>query len=175
MLSRTLFLLCLLFSLAACASSSSPKVRVRISGGERITIDLKNGDIVGAESKEIKVRMGGLVTNAKDKQACYVFILEFKVGDVPQSIKIEDVTDEVAQVFVEDHEPKLDARIWNWKSAPLDGDAKSLQWVREIDDSFRVCRFTVVLKDGRKLSQYQSAYYPAFVKARLRKELGGEP
>jgi len=174
MSTRTLLPALMLLFLSGC-TTQAPIARVRISGGERITIDLKQGGVVGAENNAIKVRIGGLVANAKDKQATFVFALEFKAGDAPRSIKIEDVTDEKAQVFVEDLAPKLVDRIWNWGSAPMAADADVLKWVREIDDSFRVCRFTVILADGRRLCQYQSSFYSAFNKARLRKQLGGEP
>lgn len=156
---------------AGCASQLSA-VRLRVAGGQRIIVDMQRGGLVEGEKREVKVRMGGFMLNSEGKNGIYLFTLEFNAGDIPRLVKIEDVSDDKARILIEDQAPKLLKQIWAWKSEPQSPTAESLQWIHEIDDSFRVFRFTVELVDGRKFVQHQVSYYPAFVKARICKGLG---
>lgn len=170
MTSRILFFSLLVFVLAGCVSPP-PQVRLQIAGGERIMVDLRNGEVIGASYDGFKTRLGGLITNA-EKQAIYTFIIEFKPGDTPRSIKVEDLTDQKPQLFVDDQQPTLKNSLWLWSSPSMKADHSDLSWLHEIDDCFRVYRITVVMADGRRFIHVRAYVYPAWIKARFRKELG---
>ena len=164
-------LIALLLGLSGCATQG-PSVKLMISGGEKITLDMSRGGVVGPEIKELKVGSAGYLLNSKEKKGFYIFSIEFKADVKPQSIKIEDVSDKKAQILVDDPAPKLTGRIWRHDCPPVGPDDPGMGWVHEIDDSFRTYRYSVTLSDGRFLSFYHVAFYPSFSKIHFRKELG---
>jgi hypothetical protein len=163
----------LVIGLAGCASQA-PSVKLRIAGGEKITVDLGRGGVVGGENKDVKIEAAGIVPNATSKQVVFFFGVVFKTGGVPKSVKVEDVTEDAAVPMIEDSHPKLAGKAWRWSSPPVSPDNISLRWIHEIDESFRVYRFTIVLSDDRQIVVHHAVFYPAFVKMRMRHDLGLE-
>ena len=96
--------------------------------------------------------------------------------DRPQarSIRVEDVSDRQAVLLVNDTQPAAKEGAWLWVGPPLSADAPSLQWLHEIDDSFRVYMFKIVLEDGREISLCRAIYYSNFLKANVLKQLEAE-
>ena len=162
-----------LVGFAGCASQA-PLVKLRIAGGEKLTLDMSRGGIIGDENENAKVSLAGFRADGKSKKGFYVFAVEFKQKAMPRSVTVEDVTGEEPQLMVEDQSPKLSERLWQWTGTPLSPDDKALEWIREIDDSFRVYRVTVVLVDGRPIVLHYAAYFSSSLKLRMRRDLGLE-
>lgn len=164
----------LIAGFAGCAAQA-PAVKLRIAGGEKIMVDLGRGGVIEGESKEVKVGVAGFMTNTQAKKGFYVFGLELKTMPALISMKVEDVTDDNVVLLVDDRSPKLAGRIWRWATPLQSPDEKTLRWIQEIDDSFRVYRFTIALSDGRQLVLHHAAFYPAFAKEHMKFELGLGP
>ena len=166
-----LTLAALLLSFAGCASPT-PLVKLRISDGGRITAEFPKGIIVGEDHSEVNVDAAIFLVNTQLKKGNHCISIEFKKKVVPRSVKVEEVTADKAQLLIDDQAPKLTGTSWRSVCATLGPDDPSLQWVHEIDDSFRVYRVTVVLSDGRQIIQHHATVYPEHVKARMRREFG---
>jgi predicted GH43/DUF377 family glycosyl hydrolase len=166
-----LFLALLLVGLSGCASQT-PSVRLLTSGGEKITVDLSRKGAVGPENKDLNVLGAAFLASPQQKKGIYAFALQLKSDVVLRGVKVEDVTETKARLMVDDTSPKVTGRKWTWSSPPVAPDDSSLAWVQNIDESFRVYRFTIVLADGRQIVMHHTGYYPPFVKARMRVDLG---
>jgi len=166
---KPLFALILL-GLAGCASPGI-QVRVLVSGGEKITVNMPGGTVVGRDSKELKIIAATFLTSAKSKNGVYVFGFHLFADLAVKSVKVEDVTDAKALTMVEDNAPKMNGREWSYTSPSLSPDDKQLGWVHEIDESLRVYCFRITLNDGRQLKIYHVVYYSPFMKAMIRRVL----
>jgi len=169
-----LLLAALLVIFAGCATSQAPSVRIRTSSGEKITVDMSRGGAVGPESKDLKITAAMFEINPKIKKGLYVFGIDFKTEAMPRSIKVEDVSDEKARTLVDESNLKIEKRAWRFACQPMGLEEKTLRWVHEIDESFRVYRFTVTYDDGRLVEQYHATFYPSFAKAYLLHQLSAE-
>jgi hypothetical protein len=173
-MSRTkLLFLAVCIGLTGCVSEG-PTVKIPIAGGERLLVDLSRHGVVGEEDKDVKVIMAELRPNAKEKKALYSMVLEFKTSPRPRSVKIEDVSENPSSVMIDDANPKVNGKLWFWASAPKTADAPELQWIKEIDESFRVYRISVALDNGRQVSFYHVVFYTPMLKWMIRKGLGLE-
>jgi len=162
---KFLSVVCLL-ALASCASPG-PSARVTLADGRKLIVNLQDGRIAGEESKHMSVQTARFMYNVQQKQGKYVFVLYFPDGSVPTSIKIEDITGSKPEIMVQDQKPVLKDRIWFTGCPSLSLDDPSLKWMHDIDDSFRIYRFTVVLQDGTEIVLHQASVYPGFAKAGL--------
>jgi len=116
-----------------------------------------------------------VVPNLKEKNFTYLFSFQAKHdhAQTPRSVKVDDVTDDVAVNLVDDPHPVLNKEsVWAKQVGPIDPDR--IPWLAEIENSVRIFRFTIVTADGRTLVLYQGASEPAVVKKYLRQELGME-
>jgi hypothetical protein len=169
MLNSRLLVLCLL-ALAACVAPA-PQVRVKIAGGERIVVSMRDGTVEGSQSKFVKVDAARLVTNSKEKKAFYAMGLYFTQGAVPAVICVEDVSDEKPVLLLKDEKPVLTKNFWRQITPQLDIAAESMKWMHDIDDSFRVYRFSITLLDGQKINIFHATIYGGMVKAGMMKVL----
>jgi DNA-binding transcriptional LysR family regulator len=151
-------------ALAACVAPA-PQARIRISTGERLLVNLRDGRVDGAENKFVKVLGARFMVSAKAKNGIYDLGLNFAAGVEPTSIRVEDVTDEKAHLLLQDDAPTIEKGIWHKTTDPVDLNAPSMQWMHEIDDSFRVYAFHITLKDGQKITLHQASIYLGFFKA----------
>jgi len=166
-----LFLALFLVGLSGCVSQG-PSVRLLTSGGEKITVDLSRKGAVGPENKDVEVIAATFLANSQMKKGIYAFALLLKSDAVLRSVKVEDVTEAKARLMVEVSSPKVEGRKWTWSSPPAAPDEIDLAWLQNIDESFRVYRFTIGLADGRQIIMHHAGYYPSYVKAHLRVNLG---
>lgn len=169
---KILIVLCVL-GLAGC-TSPGPSARITVAGGQKVIVSMSTGKVEGSDNEYFKVGSAAFLTNKTQKQGTYVFSMLFNEGAVPQSIKIEDVSESKAQLIVDDMKPVLANRTWHFICKPIGADDASMKWIHDIDDSFRVYLFSVTLTNGRVISIYHAVLYPSFLKAHLLRELGVE-
>jgi hypothetical protein len=168
------FFIALLVVFAGC-TSSAPSVRIRISGGEKLMVDLARGGAIGPENEYLTIKAAGVLLNSKEKKVSQAFGIELKKTDPTlRRVKVEDVSEATSQPLVDDTNPEVKARGWRWIGPLMEPDDKSLTWIYNIDETFRVYRFTIVLSDGRELVIYHAAFYSPFMKFQLRTALGLE-
>lgn len=167
---KTLFALIML-GLAGCASPGI-QVRLLVSSGEKIVVNMPQGTVVGNDVKEVEIKAASFLTNPEKKQGIYAFGFNLMANAALKSVKVEDVTDSKAITMVEDNDPKLQGVAWTYTSPPFSPDDKSLRWLHEIDESLRVYCFWITLSDGRQLKVYRVVYYAPFMKAGMRHALG---
>jgi hypothetical protein len=164
-------LVSLLVGFAGCASQM-PLVKLRISGGERIMVEFPKGTVKGEENDDVMVDAAVFLVKPQFKKGNHCISVEFGKNATPQSVKVEDMTGDQAQLLIDDKNPKLTGRAWRCVCASLGPDDPSLQWLHDIDDSFCVYRITVVLTDGRQIVQHHAIVYPAYRKAQMRRDFG---
>lgn len=175
MIIRTLLLVALGITFAGC-QTEGPSARIAIAGGQRITVSVKTGLVEGAKSMTATVETAALMTNREKKEGVYTFGLKFSHGVVPRAVKVEDVSETPRQLMCQDDQPALANQRWRYTSKPINPAAESMQWLHQIDESFRVYLFTITLQDGQTDSFYYAALYPAYIKPTLLSALGlGEP
>jgi len=167
---KKLIVLCVL-GLVGC-TSAGPSARVTVAGGQKVTVSMATGRVEGSENQYFKVETATFLTNKVKKQGTYVFRIAFFGDAVPESIKIEDVSENKALLMVQDTKPAMVGREWHYVCEPVGLDDVSAKWIHDIDDSFRIYLFTVTLKDGQVIPVYHAALYPGFLKIHLRRELG---
>jgi hypothetical protein len=162
---KLLSVVCLL-ALVGCASQG-PTVRVTIAGGRKLVVSMKDGRIEGEEHNNVKVATARYMYNMEKKQGGYVFALVFSDGLVPASLTVEDVSDLKVETLVQEQPPVLKEQAW-FHACPFIGiNDPSMRWMHDIDDSFRIYRFTAVLQDGRKIIFHYASVYPGYAKASL--------
>jgi len=152
--------------LVGCVSPG-PEVRVTLADGRKLIVSMKDGRVVGEENKYVKVGMARFMYNMQQKNGAYVFTLGFTVSSIPASVKIEDVSDLKSTLMVQDLKPELKAQLWHNACPPISLDDPSMKWMHDIDDSFRIYRITVVLKDGTEVILHHAAIYPSYAKIGL--------
>ena len=161
MMSR-LLVLCLL-TLTACVAPA-PQARIRISTGERLVVNLRDGRVEGSGSKLVNFSVARFMVNAQNKNGIYDLGLHFTEEVELASIRVEDVTDDKSVLLMLDEAPVLSKGVWHKTTEPVDFNAESMKWVHDIDDSFRVYAFYITLKDGQKITLHQAAVYLGFIK-----------
>jgi hypothetical protein len=170
---KKLLLLAVCAGLSGCVSEG-PMVKIPVAGGERILVDMSRRGVVGEEDKDVRVIAAELRASPKEKKALYSFVLEFRTSARPRSVKIEDVSESPVALMVDDDSPKVNGKLWFWASAAKTVDAPELQWINDIDESFRVYRISAVLDNGRQVSFYHVKFYTPMIKWIIRKGLGLE-
>jgi hypothetical protein len=162
--------------LAGCAGGGAYVYQTTTAYGEKLRIPLERGAPARAQEGTVSVRAAQLLppTEATKKEVTYYFEFMDSSGVAPQSVKVEDVTDEKPMLIIEDKHPKLLNNRWIGRSEPLDGASPLLGWVSYIDDSMRVYRFRIVTAEGKELILNQGWSVPAWFKAAMRKTLGME-
>jgi hypothetical protein len=163
----------LALALAGCATGDYAYV-THISTGERLQIPLERGNPVMAKKGTITVRSAALVPNlvSKEKELQYLFSLD-DTGTVPlKSVRVEDVSDEITNLMVEDLEPTLEKGRWIKLTRMYKEGERELRWVAHLDNSMRVFRFTVVKQDGSTTVLDQGWMVPSWAKVPMRAALG---
>ncbi len=140
---------------------------VKVSGGEAISVEVEHewpptghGGILylPAEGGAIRITSVGVFLNAKRKLVA-VFAFRVKNGGTLNSVLIEDVTDNQAEVLVDDSGPKLDKGDWSASVdlKPITGSCP--QWLLSSKESIRIYRFSIAAAKAEKLVIYQAVTY----------------
>ncbi len=153
-------------------STEVPEHPVHVAGGKVIGIPFgPNGPLPGrANGYEVDYAMIG--PGANDKELTYRFVVKIPPGAVPQNIKVEDITDDVAYPLIDDVHPWLDSGFWHIETLPIKHDDPRLAWVLNVSPSLRVYRFTITDNSSRKTLLYQVTPYANFLKYEIRQKWG---
>jgi hypothetical protein len=158
-------------SLLAGCTTGSFWVNVPISGGDTVPLELIQGGIVHAENEDFKVDSAVMQFDPKTKSATYVFEFEVKHGAAPRSVKVEDISDEAPVTLYQADTVKLENGHWKVRGASFVPDRQNSKWLYQIENTIRVCRFTIVTGDGRTEVLNEGCNYYAFIKDLIRQNL----
>ncbi len=155
--------------LTGCASSSS-HLSVPIAGGQPVSLERQGAGFKQDENGRIMVTEAGLqaVTLDGTHYVRWNFAIKPKQATVLSTIRIEDVSDPVPLLLVNDLAPQLDAGKWTESAGLMDLSSASVRWLFEPKETVRVFRFTLSEPDGRNYLLYQAAQYSPAAKEALR-------
>ena len=159
--------------LVGCAGDKTLLYRTTILNGQKFELEIsqKLGPLP-AKAGGLEVKLAAFMIDADKKQLNFQMSLLVENGRTPRQIKVEDVTDEVAVLLVEDANPKLAQNVWQASAAPIPFADPRLKWVLEIGDSLRIYRFTVVTADGKTVELLQGSFTSSLVKSGIRQLMG---
>jgi hypothetical protein len=177
---RGLFLLLLLMALPGCqmAQYGTFTREVPLAGGQTEQVQFVHGLAVTAENEDFRVGVAGL--RPAGQNIFLLFSIYSKRDALPRRVKVEDVSENGAEVFVDDLHPGFLAdpnspggvtRTWAWQKGPLIATDWRPTWFHDPDESVRLYRFTIVTSDGREEVLDQAMSYPASVKKFILKAL----
>ena len=168
-----LLALLIILPVAGCSigtSTGTVTLKMPISGGELVPIDFNRGNVVNSETDQIRIEKA-LFSGGKDLKGSYIFGFFEKKGGIPRRVLVEDVTDDEPTLWVDDRSPILKNGHWEYACPAVAYEEKSLRWLREIDNSVRIYRFTVDQGDGPALVVYEAAIFPSVVKEFIKKQI----
>lgn len=143
-----------------------------IAGGEKIRVPLARGGPEMTNEAGVQINTANFTLNP-EKKIVYIFEFTDSGKRALRSVRVEDVSDEVAVKLVEQESPKLLATgQWHGEAEPLELSDPRLNWMATISNSLRVFRFTLTFSDGRSQVLHQGALYTAPLKAAVRQALG---
>jgi hypothetical protein len=167
-----LTLMGVLWVLAGCASKEFSYVTT-VAGGEQLKFTFANGGPVHAKAEGFEILDAAIQPEYDAKKVFYGFrFSDAANGKSLQSLKVEDVSEAVPVLLLEETQPKVVNRIWAARSGLFAADDPSLKWVTYVSDSVRVYRFTLTLTDGRKLVLHQPSMVPGWIKMSIRGMFG---
>lgn len=107
------------------------------------------------------------------KTLAFSFVIQFKPGDMPTKIVIEDDTEApILQIFEEDHPSLVKDNLWAGVSRPFGPSDEHVSWIQNVDNNVRVYRVTVTLSDGTTHVLMKPVFIPGPMKSYMRKRLG---
>ena len=151
-----------------------------ISGGKIVSLVVERGwpsplsgsSMFPSENEEIRIEeVGAYLIDPKRKELTYSFRIQVKNGASLTSVKIEDVSDEQAQLLVDDTQPKLTKAEWVGYATPKKLADRNLRWVLSDQDSIRIYRFIVTMNTEKKTVMYQAVTHSRNFKTFLRRVL----
>ena len=168
-----------LLGLAGCVVR--PDVSIRVTTADNKVVDLAlttapvpvTDGVVTVQSLQV---LPWEVDKAvgKAKTLAFTFVVQFQAGSVPARISIEDVTEAPILPIYEDKDPKvLKGNLWGAASSPVNAHDEHINWLLTLDNSVRVYRFTVKLKDGSTHVVYKPIYLSAQMKNYIRSMIEG--
>jgi hypothetical protein len=106
----------------------------------------------------------------------FSFLIQFKPGSEPANILIEDDTEPPILTIFESANPKIvKNNLWAGLSRPFSPSDEHVNWVLNLDNSVRVYRVTVKLKDGTTHVLLKPVIVPAPMKSFMQKRLETAP
>jgi hypothetical protein len=113
-----------------------------------------------------------LNADKKAKTLAFSFLIQFAPGAVPAKIVIEDDTEApILTIFEDDHPSIVKNNLWAGVSRPFAPSDEHVNWVLNLDNSVRVYRVTVTLKDGTTHVLLKPVLIPAGMKSFMQKRL----
>jgi hypothetical protein len=172
-MSRSILLAAAAVALAGCSISTVSDVTVsrEIADGQHALIHFKSGSVVQPESAQFRIEKTVLDVETKELAGDYIFKVVLKEGPPPRSIRVDDVSEDPVTNWVDDRQPAFKGGIWEVHSRKITFDDPSLKWLRELDASVRVYRFTIEAADGEKVVLDGAGVYPMGVKEFVRKQM----
>jgi hypothetical protein len=165
----------LLFVVGLCllsgCTTGSYWVNVPVSGGDTVPLELIPGGVRNAENDDFKIDAAVMQFDPKVKSATYLLAFEVKRGAAPRSVKVEDISDEAPATLFQTDQVKLEKDLWKVRTASFVPDQQNSKWIYQIENTIRVCRFTIVTADGRSEVLNQGCNYYPFIKDMIRQSL----
>jgi len=161
----------ILLALAGCTGVADFNYITTVSGGERIEVPITRGMPAPGRADGLTVTTAMFFVHPAGRKPSLAF--EF-VSDRPREIKsvrIEDVSESVPVLVLEDPEAKLTGQRWRGITAPFTSVTPPVEWLAYLDDTNRVYRFTVIDADGRRIVMHQLARFPGWMKGGIRQLL----
>jgi len=155
--------------LTGCASSPSHS-SVPIAGGQSIALERQGTGFKSAENDRVVISDPSLQTVNLDGKYYlrWSFAIRSKQAAVLSTIRIEDVSDPVPLLLVNDVSPQLDAGQWTETAGLMDLPSASVRWLFESKETVRIFRFTISEPDGQSYVLYQGVPYSPTSKEALR-------
>ena len=158
-----------------------PDVSVRVTTADNKVVDLPLTTAPGPVGDGVVTVQSLQVSpwdvdkeKGKAKTLAFTFVVQFQAGSVPARISIEDVTEAPILPIFEDKDPKLvKNNMWGAVSSPVNPHDEHVNWLLTLDNTVRVYRFTVTLKDGSTHVVYKPIYLSAQMKNFIRSTIEG--
>ena len=140
---------------------------VKISGGEVVRVKVEHewppsggGGVQYFPSENEALRITKVSVHVNDKrELAAVFAFRVKDGRALNAVLIEDVTDNQAEILVDDSGPKLDKGDWSASVDLKPFSGSWSQWLLSSHESVRIYRFSIVTAQAQKLVIYQAVTY----------------
>lgn len=165
----------LLFFASLCllggCTTGSYWVNIPVSGGDTVPLEVIPGGVRSAESEDFKIDAAVMQYDPKVKSATYILAFQVKRGGVPKSVKVEDISDDTPVTLCQTDHVTLSKDLWKFRTAPFVPDQQNAKWVFQIENTIRVCRFTIVTSDGRTEVLNQGCNYYPLIKDLIRQDL----
>ena len=162
----------LLLAFSGCTSTDDVRP-FHVAGGRVVGIPFgpNNSPRPGrANGYEVAYAMIG--PGSTDRELTYRFVVSIPPGSTPQSIKVEDISDEQAYPLVNDLHPWLEEHFWHIETLSIKSDDPRLAWILNVTPSIRVYRFTIMDDANRRSVLYQVTVYQNYFKAAIRQKWG---
>lgn len=156
---------------AGCGSVPDYKYVTTIAGGQRIEVPITSAGPEHAHAGGLTVTTAQFFVNPRDPRVFLAFAFRNESGQALRSVRVEDVADAAPVLVVEDLAPKMAGGEWRGLTPALTSFGPPIEWIRYLDASNRVYRFTVTLADGRTVVLNQLAVFPGWMKAGVRNSL----
>jgi hypothetical protein len=151
---------------------SNTTILVPIAGGEKVEVTFGRAGPVLVDKDGVRMEGAILDLSPDKKHVIYAFKFLVKNGVAPKRVTVTDLTDDPAELLIDDRDPHLQDRRWLAPRIPRDGHEPALAWLHTVDDSMRIYRLTVTLADGTVAVLDQPVSYPGFLKAAILKTIG---
>ena len=175
-LARLLVLSILVTPLLFCSgcASSSPRLSIPIAGGQSVSLVRRGPGFKPAENDRVVITDAGLQTVSLDGNyyVRWSFSIRPKQAAELSAIRIEDVSDPVPLLLVNDVAPQQNGGKWTENAGLMELSSTSARWLSEPNQTVRVFRFTINEVDGRSYVLYQGVLYSPAAKNAIRAMVG---
>jgi len=166
--------------IAGCVMQPDVSMRVTTADGQKVEVPLSGPPIPTTDGvvtvQQIQFAPWDVDAEHKAKTLAFSFILQFKPGSEPARILIEDDTEEPILTIYESANPRIvKNNLWAGLSRPFSPSDEHVNWVLNLDNSVRVYRVTVKLKDGTTHVLLKPVLVPASMKNFMQKRLETTP
>lgn len=161
-----------LLLVGGCANNSH-SISVPIAGGEVVRFQRTGSILNQAENDRAVVTDAGLqaVNYERNPYLRWTFALRPKQPTNLAEVRVEDVSDSVPAMLVNDLAPQQDAGKWSSNSGLIELSPTSLPWFFDKVESIRTFRFTIREAEGKKYVLYQAALYTPAAKEAIQNSI----
>jgi hypothetical protein len=166
--------------LAGCVMQPDVAMSVTTADGQKVEIPFSTAPVPPTDGVvtvlQIQFAPWDVDTEHKAKTLAFSFLIQFAPGAEPAKILVEDDTEEpILRVFESDNPKIVKNNLWAGLSRPFSPSDEHVNWVLNLDNSVRVYRVTVTLKDGTTHVLLKPVLIPATMKNFMQKRLETTP
>jgi hypothetical protein len=156
-----------------CTSSSTGRL-TPISGGQSVSLARQESGFKPAENDRVVITEAGLqtVNLGGNYYVRWAFSIRPKQAAELSAILIEDVTDPVPLLLVNDVAPQQEGGKWTENAGLMELSSTNVRWLSDSKETVRVFKFTIKELDGRSYVLYQGMLYSPAAKAAIRAMVG---